>query len=1249
MKLPTVSFFLILLVGGFLLSSPGAARGATPHFNQPDYSEPWQVTSYPTEAGLAQQRVFDIAFTPNGNVWLAVDDGLRRFDGFSWSLFGTNQGLPSSFIRAVCADQQGRLWVGSDAGAGIWNERGQKYQAEGSPTGLANANVREIDQDPDGTLWFSCDEWPEPSAKPGGLTSFNPQSGEWKTEHQTNGLPMDYIIGYFRDSGGRQFALTPHGWGQRQAGRWGPPVNPGHEAEDCVLQMAEARDGTLFAQGEHTLLTLSDGLWQTHPDSQTRLVCTTGSGELAAVECNSERGQLWFSLWDGHRFVRASAVVSCPIGVRLYHLREAPDGSLWCVGTGTVVRWVFRAGKWTLYRRLPPPQGTDVQGRVWFADKSGIVIYTQGHFQELAPGRLRAWSATGRALIWDQGRDQLTVTDLENPAQRTVVETGCATINAITADAGSGFWILGQDAAGNGVVAHHENGRTKIMTPPEFQGWQPTSAAACSPTQALIVASRRSDNVYGVARLTGDRVEWLPFAPNPPPLTYANILIGAGRQWLYGYSGLYEQSATQADHWSAVKAFQDTGFGWSLASASELFLTFSGGRNGHAGCALYCSNCWSQVQGEFFHPVFGADQKTLYLPSRGGVYLRRQPGTLDFEFLQIPIDTFVNIAVPDQSGALWVGCSEGTLHYQPGHAAPQTIATVATVELRPGVSLPVAFRGQERFENAANPAGFRYSWRIDEGDWSPFEMLPGPFLKIPVLRPGGHVLAVRARDVDGNVDLNPAKAQFAILTEPWQSQPWFLPLMGLVVLLLIWLAWRHLAHTRQLAVTNAALRREIAVRQQTQTELVRMQGELEQRVIDRTDQLTRSNRQLRHEITERQQAEEQKRQLMEQLGQAQKMEAIGTLAGGIAHDFNNILAVIIPYCHIVSEELPDRPDLQEHLREMLKAANRAKNLVQQILTFSRRQPQMQRQSCDLSSILKEAMILLRFVLPSTIQMTQRILPTHRVLTDPTQIHQIVMNLCVNAQHAMEGRQGLLEIGLDEILADDTLCARHPDLQPGLFVRITVRDTGCGIPPENLQRIFDPFFTTKEVGKGTGLGLAVVLGIVKSHNGTVLVQSKPGEGTEFQILLPAQREEADEKSPARQPPLPANGEHIMIVDDEAGITQGIERLLVHAGYQVTAHTNPVAALNDFITHTADFQLILTDLTMPGMNGLELAAKIREIRPGLPLILTTGFVGNTVTPVQRAAHPNIRRIVEKPLNPKEITQFIAEVLREVAASK
>ena len=1235
------------MAGFFLLMSARNGRADDSPSAGADYSQPWQVTAYSKDAGLLQQRVFDITFTHGGTVWLAVDDGLRRFDGFTWNSFGTNNGLPSSFTRAVCVDHQNHLWVGTDAGAGIWNLRHQKYDPHDEEAHLANDNVREIDQDPDGTLWFSCDQWPENTDEPGGLTRLQPgKPDQWQTFRQTNGLPMDYVIGYFRDSTGRQFVFSPHGWGQRRGDRWGLPVNPGYEAEDCVLQMAEARDGTLFAQGEHTLLTLADGRWQRNADNHTRLLCTTRSGEVAAVEYNSQRGRLWFCLWDGKQFTRASAAVSCPTGARLYHLREAPDGSLWCVGTGTVVRWNFHAGKWTLYPHLPPPAGTDTRGRVWFADESSIVVYAAGHFQTLAPGKLWKLSEEGQAMIWDASRDALTVTAAQDPTLRTVVETGCATLNAISCKHDV-FWILGQDQPGNGIITRYENGRTKIIVSPEFHGRSLASGLPLSDTQIQVVAHQRDNNLYGVAQLTGDQVEWLPFVPAPPPVTYPGLIMGAGRHWLYGYSGLYEQQTAAPDHWPPVSALPEKGFIWQLSSAEELLLIFSGANSGPAGCALFSSNQWHTISGEFSNPTFNSDKKTIYLPGNNGVFIRKQPGTLNFEYLHVPSDSFVNVAMADPSGTLWLGTSDGTFRYQPGHAPPHTTALASAVELRRGNPLPVTLRGLGRFEKNSDYNSFRYSWRIDHDRWSPFEPWPGPALKLPELKAGQHLLQVRSRDVDGNVEPIPAEVKFIILAEPWQNQPWFIPAVMVVAMLLAWLAWLSSAHIRQIAVTNSILRQEITTRRQTEVELERARGGLERRVIERTEQLTRSNQQLRHEITERQQAEKVQQKLEEQLHQSQKMEAIGTLAGGIAHDFNNILAVIIPYCDLVIAELPDRPDLQENLREVLKSSNRAKNLVQQILTFSHRQQYQQPQMCDLQSIVKEALQLLHSVLPSTIQMSQQINRTHPVLADPTQIHQVIMNLCVNAQHAMEGRQGRLVIVVDEVQAERSLCERNADLRPGLYVRLSIRDTGCGIPPKNLKRIFDPFFTTRGVGKGTGLGLAVVHGIVKSHNGAILVQSQPGQGTEFQVLFPAQSMEVARKSSAVQPPPPPScqGEHILIVDDETAIIQVLERLLTRFGYRVTPHASPHQALQELIAHPRDFNLVLTDLTMPGMNGLEFASEIYKIRSDLPLVIATGFGCNLITEAQLAECPNIRRVVEKPLNPEEITRLVAELLHPV----
>ncbi len=1094
----------------FFLLSTATELQADELNERADYSQPWQVTAYAKENGLSQQRVFDIAFAQNGDVWLAADSGLHRFDGFAWERFGTNNGLPSSFLRAVCMDPTGRLWLGSDAGAGEWNHKLHKYDTHGSQSGLANANVREIDEDPDGTFWYSCDQWPETTGKPGGLTCYQPQSGKWQTFRQTNGLPMDYVIGYFRDSRGRQFAMSPHGWAQRQGQDWKPPVDPGYQAEDCVLQMAEARDGTLFAQGEHKLLTLTDGRWQEHHDSHTRVICTTHDGQVAAVECEPDGNRLWFSLWNGREFVRASATVYFPAAQRLYHLREAPDGALWCVGTGTVVRWAFRAGKWTLYPQLPPPVGTDAQGRTWFASGTNIEIYAAGHFETLAPGRWRALDKTGVALISDEARNQLLATDPHDPNRRTLVKTGTQTLSYYVTPPQNGvFWMLGQDTNNNGVVTRYHDGASSIIASPEFANKQLTFATPEPPGQLLVVAHQRGNNRYGIARIKDDRVEWLLFTPEPPPVTYPSVVIGGGRTWLWGYSGLYEQLPAAANHWPQVNAFPYGSLISSFNDDQEMLFTYSSGSAGRPGCALYCSNLWIHVSGEFARCIGGNDEKTIYLPSRGGVFIRRQPGTLALDYLQIPDDVQVQTAVDGLAGTLWLGTEDGTLCYRPGHEPPGITAVASVTELRRGAPFPVTFHGRSRFEPPKDPAAFRYSSRVDNGDWSAFGGWQGGLLNLPLLSAGDHILTAQARDVDGNVTAKLAVVRFTILPEPWQSQPWFWPVVGLLALVLFGLAGLSLAHVRQIAVTNSVLNREIVVRRRTETELERARGDLERRVLERTTQLTRSNQELLRQITERKQAEENQRRLEGELHQSQKMEAIGTLAGGIAHDFNNILAVIIPYCDLVIDELPDRPDLQEHLGEILKVSNRAKNLVQQILTFSRRQPQEQRQVCQLQSIVKEALALLRCVLPSTIQLNQNIRTTHPVLADSTQLHQVLMNLCVNAQHAMEGRQGQLDVTLDELLVNAALCEHHPDLRPGLYVRMAVRDTGCGISQENLNRIFDPFFTTKIVGKGTGLGLAVVQGIVRSHDGAILVETEAGRGSEFQVLFPACTERAKE--------------------------------------------------------------------------------------------------------------------------------------------
>ena len=356
------------------------------------------------------------------------------------------------------------------------------------------------------------------------------------------------------------------------------------------------------------------------------------------------------------------------------------------------------------------------------------------------------------------------------------------------------------------------------------------------------------------------------------------------------------------------------------------------------------------------------------------------------------------------------------------------------------------------------------------------------------------------------------------------------------------------------------------------------------------------------DITERKMAEEEKEKLASQLRQSQKIEAIGTLASGIAHDFNNILSIIFGYNELAMEE-KDPVNRQHHLEELQKGAQRAKELVAQILAFSRKGEQQQ-QPLQISLIVKEALKMLRASIPASIEIRQDIDSTGMVLADPTQIHQVIMNLCTNAYHAMRETGGTLAVSLNEVTigAEDY---GYADLSPGKYLRLEVSDTGCGIEPKIQEKIFEPYFTTKKPGEGTGLGLAVVHGIVKSHHGHITVYSEPGKGTSFHVYLPLTEQVAvAQPNQAKPKNLQGNGERILCVDDEAQISALVTTMLTRNGYQVATCTNGHEAWAEFQKQPDRFDLVITDMTMPSMSGLDLAQKILALRPRIPIILCTG---------------------------------------------
>ncbi len=384
----------------------------------------------------------------------------------------------------------------------------------------------------------------------------------------------------------------------------------------------------------------------------------------------------------------------------------------------------------------------------------------------------------------------------------------------------------------------------------------------------------------------------------------------------------------------------------------------------------------------------------------------------------------------------------------------------------------------------------------------------------------------------------------------------------------------------------------------------------------------------------------ERERLQTQLAQAQKMEALGMLAGGIAHDFNNILTAIIGWAELISLSVPSGSQTDRNLQELLKAGHRAKDLVKQILAFSRRSEQ-ERKPIRVDSTIQEALKLLRASLPSTIDIRQEIDQGGLVQADPTQIHQVLMNLCTNAAQAMADKGGVLTVCWKPVKIDGAMASKQADLHPGPYMRLSVEDTGHGMSAEVVGRIFDPYFTTKELGKGTGLGLAVVHGIVKSHGGAITVLSEVGKGSTFEVDLP--RLDGVEGAAERMPPepLPFGGrERILFVDDEPSLIEVGRQILEHLGYEVETRTNSLEALELFSRDAGRFDLLITDMTMPSMTGDGLAREVLRIRPSIPIILCTGFSERISE--EQARNLGIREFVMKPIVMNDLAKSVRRAL-------
>jgi len=398
------------------------------------------------------------------------------------------------------------------------------------------------------------------------------------------------------------------------------------------------------------------------------------------------------------------------------------------------------------------------------------------------------------------------------------------------------------------------------------------------------------------------------------------------------------------------------------------------------------------------------------------------------------------------------------------------------------------------------------------------------------------------------------------------------------------------------------------------------------------------NAALRNEIAQRRKAEEEKNRLQRELDQSQKMEAVGTLAGGIAHDFNNILSAIIGYAQLALKDKTVSEKTRQKMTEVLNSGERAKALVNQILTFSRK-AEIRVAPLKLSESVLDALNMMRSLIPANITVERNFADSGMILSSSTYVHQIIMNLCNNAIHAMDKEGGVLEVRLMREFIDEPPAARQVNLPAGLYLKLTISDTGCGMTPEVAARAFEPYFTTKEPGRGTGLGLSVVHGIVRSHGGAMTCRSLPERGTSFDIYFPEIEDRRKPEESRKEEAMPTGKETILYIDDEPMLCEIAGEMLESLGYQVVGQTSSTDAYDLFIADPHRFDAVITDMTMPRLTGDKLALKMLALRPDMPIIMCTGYSEHISS--ETAANLGIRGFLMKPY---EMTQ-LAHTLRRV----